>query len=60
MTAERWEDVMKRSIFDRKIENQKFKTVYDEVSAKMSIGEQIAESRLRPRIGQEARTKIKS
>ena len=43
---------MKKSIFDKKMENQKFKAVYDEVSAKMTIGEQIAELRHRARMSQ--------
>lgn len=43
---------MKKSIFDKKMENQKFKAVYDEVSAKMSVGEQIAELRHRARMSQ--------
>ena len=36
---------MKKSIFDKKMESPKFKAVYDEVSAKMDIGERISELR---------------
>ena len=44
--------MMKKSIFDKKMERPKFKAVYDEVSAKMNIGEQIAELRHKARISQ--------
>ena len=43
---------MKKSIFDKKMESPKFKAVYDEVSAKMSIGEEIAELRHKARMSQ--------
>lgn len=43
---------MKKSIFDKKMENPKFKAVYDEVSAKMHIGEQIAQLRHKAKISQ--------
>lgn len=43
---------MKKSIFDKKMDDRKFKAIYDEVSAKMSIGEQIAELRHRAKISQ--------
>ena len=43
---------MKKSIFDKKMENQKFKVIYDEVSARMSIGEQIAELRHKTKMSQ--------
>jgi transcriptional regulator with XRE-family HTH domain len=43
---------MKKSIFDKKMENQKFKSVYDEVSAQMSIGEQIAQLRHEAKLSQ--------
>ena len=46
------EAIMKKTIFDKKMENQKFKIVYDEVSAKMSVGEQIAELRHKAKISQ--------
>jgi len=36
---------MKKSIFNKEMENPKFKAIYDEVSAEMSIGEQIARIR---------------
>ena len=31
---------MKKSIFDKKMENPKFRAVYDEVSTEMNIGEE--------------------
>ena len=43
---------MKKSIFDKKMENPKFKAVYDEVSAQMHIGEQIAQLRHRAKMSQ--------
>lgn len=43
---------MKKSIFDRKMDNAKFKAVYDEVSAEMSIGEQIARFRHEAKMSQ--------
>ena len=36
----------------QKMENQKFKAVYDEISAKMSVGEQIAELRHKAKMSQ--------
>ncbi len=33
---------MRKSIFNKEMEDSKFKATYDEVSAQMSIGEQIA------------------
>jgi DNA-binding XRE family transcriptional regulator len=43
---------MKKSIFDKKMENPKFKAVYDEVSAGMEIGERIAELRHKAKMSQ--------
>ena len=43
---------MKKPIFDKKMKNPKFKTAYDEVSATMSIGEQIVELRHKARMSQ--------
>jgi len=43
---------VKKSIFDKKMEDPKFKSVYDEVSAKMNLGEQIAELRYKARMTQ--------
>lgn len=43
---------MKKSIFDKKMKNPKFKAVYDEVSAEMNIGEQIAQLRHKVKISQ--------
>ena len=36
---------MKKSIFDKKMESPKFKAIYDDASAKLNIGEEIAELR---------------
>jgi DNA-binding XRE family transcriptional regulator len=44
--------IMKKSIFDRKMESVKFKAVYDQVSAEMSIGEQIARFRHEAKMSQ--------
>ena len=35
----------KKSIYDKKMEDARFKAVYDEVSVKLDIGEKIAELR---------------
>ena len=43
---------MKKSIFAKKMENPKFKAVYDEVSAQMNIGEQIAQLRHKAKMSQ--------
>jgi transcriptional regulator with XRE-family HTH domain len=43
---------MKKSIFDKKMGNPEFKAVYDEVSAKMNIGEQIAQLRHKAKMSQ--------
>jgi transcriptional regulator with XRE-family HTH domain len=43
---------MKKSIFDKKMENPEFKAVYEEVSAEMNLGEQIARLRHEARISQ--------
>ena len=43
---------MRKSIFNKKMENSKFKAVYDEVSARMSVGEQIAELRHNAKMSQ--------
>lgn len=43
---------MKKSIFDKKMENPKFKAVYDQVSTQMGIGEQIAQLRHKARMSQ--------
>ena len=43
---------MRKSIFDKEMESPKFKSVYDEVSANMSIGEQIAELRHKAKMSQ--------
>jgi transcriptional regulator with XRE-family HTH domain len=43
---------MKKSIFDKKMESPKFKAVYDEVSAEMCLGEQIARLRHEAKMSQ--------
>lgn len=43
---------MKKSIFDKKMENPKFKALYDEISAEMEIGEQIARLRHQAKLSQ--------
>jgi len=43
---------MKKSIFDKKMENAKFKALYDEVSTEMNIGEQIAQLRHKAKMSQ--------
>ena len=43
---------MRKSIFDKKMENPKLKAVYDEVAAKMGLGEQIAELRHKAKMTQ--------
>lgn len=43
---------MKKSIFDKKMENSKFKAVYEQVSTQMNIGEQIAQLRHKARMSQ--------
>ena len=43
---------MQKSIFDKEMENPKFKAIYDEVAAHMDIGEQIAELRHKAKMSQ--------
>jgi transcriptional regulator with XRE-family HTH domain len=43
---------MKKSIFDKKMEDPKFKAVYDQVSTQMNIGEQIAQLRHEAKMSQ--------
>lgn len=43
---------MKKSIFDKKMEDQKFKAVYYQVSIQMNIGEQIARLRHKAKMSQ--------
>ncbi len=43
---------MKKSIFDKKMENAKFRAVYDEVSSQLGIGEQIARLRHEAKMSQ--------
>ena len=43
---------MKKSIFDKKMESPKFKAIYDDVSAEMNIGEEIAKLRHKARMSQ--------
>lgn len=43
---------MRKSIFNKEIKSSKFKAVYDEVSANLNIGEQIAELRYKSKMSQ--------
>ena len=43
---------MRKSIFNKEMEDSKFKATYQEVSAHMSIGEQIAELRHNAKMSQ--------
>jgi transcriptional regulator with XRE-family HTH domain len=43
---------MKKSIFDKKMENPKFRAVYEEISAELNIGEQIARLRHEAKMSQ--------
>ncbi|MFZ2357145.1 MAG: helix-turn-helix transcriptional regulator [Candidatus Omnitrophota bacterium] len=43
---------MKKSIFNKKMENPKFKAIYDEVSTELNIGEQIAQLRHKAKMSQ--------
>ena len=52
---------MRKSIFDKEMEDPKFKAVYDEISAQMDIGEQIAELRHKAKMSQlELAKKVKT
>lgn len=42
----------RKSIFDKKMESPKFKAIYDEVSTKLNLGEQIAELRHKEKMTQ--------
>ena len=43
----------KKSIYDKKMEDPEFKAVYDEIAAKLDIGEKIAEMRHKMNMTQE-------
>lgn len=43
---------MKKPLFNKKIENPKFKAVYNQVSTQMNIGEQIARLRHKAKMSQ--------
>ena len=43
---------MRKTIFNKEMENPKFKATYDEVAAYMGIGEQIAELRHKAKMSQ--------
>ena len=43
---------MKKSLFDRKMENSEFKAIYDEVATEMNIAEQIAKLRHNAKMSQ--------
>ena len=52
---------MGKTIFDKEMENPKFKAIYDEISAQMDIGEQIAELRHKAKMSQlELAKKVKT
>ena len=52
---------MQKSIFDKKMEDPKFKAIYDEVATQLSIGEQIAELRHKAKMSQlELAKKVKT
>jgi len=56
-----FKEKMTKSIFDKEMENPKFKAVYDEVSTQMDIGEQIAELRYKAKMSQsELAKKVKT
>ena len=42
----------RKSIFEKKMKNPKFKAIYEEVSAKLNLGEQIAELRHKEKMTQ--------
>lgn len=43
---------MRKTIFEEKMEDPKFKAIYDEISAQIDIGEQIAELRHKSKMTQ--------
>jgi DNA-binding XRE family transcriptional regulator len=43
---------MKKSLFAKKMEDPKFKAIYDEVAAEMNMGEQIAKLRHQAKMSQ--------
>jgi len=43
---------MKKSLFAKKMENPKFRAIYEEVAAEMNIGEQIAKLRHQAKMSQ--------
>lgn len=52
---------MRKSIFDKEMENPKFKAIYDKVAMEMDIGEQIAELRYKAKMSQlELARKVKT
>ena len=52
---------MRKTIFDKEMENPKFKAIYDEISAGIDIGEQIAELRFKSKMSQlELAKKVKT
>lgn len=52
MNTFREDAAMKKSIFEKEMENPKFRAVYEEVATKMNIGEQIAELRHKAKMSQ--------
>ena len=52
---------MRQSIFSKEMENPRFKAIYSEVAANMSIGEQIAKLRQKAKMSQlELAKKVKT
>ncbi|MBF0532299.1 MAG: helix-turn-helix transcriptional regulator [Candidatus Omnitrophica bacterium] len=52
---------MRKAIFDQEMENPKFKNIFNEVSANLNIGEQIAELRHKAKMSQlELAQKVKT
>ncbi len=52
---------MRKSIFDQQMEKPKFKAIYDEVEAQLSVSEQIAELRHKAKMSQlELAKKVKT
>ena len=43
---------MRKTIFEEKMEDPKFKAIYDEISAQIDVGEQIAELRHKSKMTQ--------
>jgi len=44
---------MRKTIFEQEMEDPKFKAIYDEISAQIDVGEQIAELRFKSKMTQQ-------